>query len=386
MNETILKVTNVSKQYRLGSIGTGTLRNDFKRFWYKILKKEDPFIKVGAVNDREKKTESSYVWALKDIDFSVNKGEVIGILGKNGAGKSTLLKVLSKITYPTKGKVEYNGKIASLLEVGTGFHEELTARENIFLNGAILGMKKSEIASKLDEIISFSGCLNYIDTPVKRFSSGMRVRLAFSVAAFLDPDIFIIDEVLAVGDFDFQAKAIQKIKEISETKKRTILFVSHDMQSIVSLCSRCILLSNGEIIMQGPTNKVVDKYINDKSLSSEGFDFTYKIKEDRLYIKTICSEYKVINDGVMVIKIRDFKGNEIVNYTKDLIDGETLEKSFSFDVRYLNTGVYSMHIRIRANSNITGTDKIIESPHYPIEITKNETRNKSILALEFNGL
>jgi lipopolysaccharide transport system ATP-binding protein len=252
LNNTILRVTNVSKQYRLGTLGTKTIGGDVHRWWTtKILGKEDPFLKVGDVNDRTSKGKSDFVWALKDINFEVKRGEVLGIIGKNGAGKSTLLKLLSRITSPTTGSIESWGRMASLLEVGTGFHPELTGRENIFLNGAILGMTKGEIKRKLDEIIDFSGCALYIDTPVKRYSSGMTVRLGFAVAAFLDPEILIVDEVLAVGDAEFQKKAIGKMKEVSFEQGRTVLFVSHNLSSINNLCNKGIVLSNGRIDKYG---------------------------------------------------------------------------------------------------------------------------------------
>ena len=251
MKDTIIKVENLSKQYRLGLVGTGSIGDDLKRWWFKLRGKEDPFLKIGDINDRATKGKSDYVWALKDINFEVRRGEVLGIIGKNGAGKSTLLKILSKITSPTTGSVKFNGRIASLLEVGTGFHPELTGRENIFLNGAILGMTKMEINSKLDEIIDFSGCERYIDTPVKRYSSGMTVRLAFAVAAFLEPDILIIDEVLAVGDAEFQKKAIGKMQDISQGEGRTVLFVSHNMAAVQSLCTSAIVLKNGTIDFNG---------------------------------------------------------------------------------------------------------------------------------------
>ncbi|HET7818096.1 MAG TPA: ABC transporter ATP-binding protein, partial [Bacteroidia bacterium] len=212
MPDVVIKVENLGKQYRLGRVGTGTLAHDLNRFWHSIRGKEDPYLKIGDVNKRDEKGESDLVWALKDINFEVKQGEVLGIIGKNGAGKSTLLKILSQITSPTTGSVNIKGRIASLLEVGTGFHPELTGRENIFLNGAILGMKKLEIKSKFDEIVAFSGIEKYIDTPVKRYSSGMYVRLAFAVAAHLDPEILIIDEVLAVGDAEFQKKCLGKMK------------------------------------------------------------------------------------------------------------------------------------------------------------------------------
>ncbi|WP_417875141.1 polysaccharide ABC transporter ATP-binding protein [Xanthomarina gelatinilytica] len=259
---TILKAENISKQYRLGLVGTGTLSHDLNRWWAGIRGKEDPYLKVGSVNDRSTKADSEYVWALKDINFEVQQGEVLGIIGKNGAGKSTLLKILSRVTIPTTGEIKTKGRIASLLEVGTGFHPELTGRENIYLNGAILGMSKAEIKSKEAEIIAFSGCERYVDTPVKRYSSGMRVRLAFAVAAFLEPDILVIDEVLAVGDAEFQKKAIGKMQDISKGEGRTVLFVSHNMDSIMRLCTRAILMKNGNIIENGPVSKVIDKYLS----------------------------------------------------------------------------------------------------------------------------
>lgn len=231
----ILKAENISKQYRLGTVGTGTLSHDLNRWWHKIRGKEDPYLRIGDTNDRTTKGESDYVWALQDINFEAQRGEVLGIIGKNGAGKSTLLKILSKVTAPTTGSIKSKGRIASLLEVGTGFNGELTGRENVFLNGAILGMTKKEITSKLDEIIAFSGCERYIDTPVKRYSSGMTVRLAFAVAAFLEPEILVIDEVLAVGDAEFQKKAIGKMQDISKGEGRTVLFVSHNMAAVRSL-------------------------------------------------------------------------------------------------------------------------------------------------------
>lgn len=257
----ILQVNNISKQYRLGLVGTGTLSDDLKRWWYKIQGKEDPFLSVGEVNDRSIAGLSNYIWALKNINFEVKEGEVLGIIGKNGAGKSTLLKILSRVTSPTTGDIKTKGKIASLLEVGTGFHPELTGLENIYLNGAILGMSKAEIKIKEEEIIEFSGCARYIDTPVKRYSSGMRVRLAFAVAAFLEPDILVIDEVLAVGDAEFQKKAIGKMQDISRGEGRTVLFVSHNMAAVKSLCTRAMVLEHGEIVFEGTTENAISYYL-----------------------------------------------------------------------------------------------------------------------------
>lgn len=257
----VIRVENLSKQYRLGTIGTGTLSHDLNRWWYTIRGKEDPYLKVGESNDRSKKAIGEYVWALKDINFEITQGDVVGIIGRNGAGKSTLLKILSRTTLPTTGTVKAKGRIASLLEVGTGFHPELTGRENIFLNGAILGMRKAEIQKKLDEIIDFAGVERYVDTPVKRYSSGMYVRLAFAVAAHLEPEILIIDEVLAVGDAEFQKKCLGKMRDVSE-QGRTVLFVSHNMTAVNSLCSNCIFLKNGQIVSIGGTEKIVNEYLS----------------------------------------------------------------------------------------------------------------------------
>jgi lipopolysaccharide transport system ATP-binding protein len=260
MTDIILKAENISKQYRLGLVGTGTISHDLNRWWYRIRGKEDPYLKVGESNDRSTKGNSDYVWALQDINFEVHRGEVLGIIGKNGAGKSTLLKILSKVTSPTTGEIKTRGRIASLLEVGTGFHGEMTGRENIYLNGAILGMTKKEVSSKIEEIIEFSGCQRYIDTPVKRYSSGMTVRLAFAVAAFLEPEILVIDEVLAVGDAEFQKKAIGKMQDISKGEGRTVLFVSHDLSAISVLANRTVVLANGRIAAIEETSKAISYY------------------------------------------------------------------------------------------------------------------------------
>ena len=261
-NNIAIEFENVGKQYRLGLVGTGTLQHDLNR-WFQtsILGKEDPYLKIGEVNDRSTKGNSDYVWALKDISFKVEQGDVVGIIGKNGAGKSTLLKLLSHITAPTTGHITYRGRIASLLEVGTGFHPEMTARENIYMNGSIMGMTRHEIDRKLDEIVDFAGIARYLDTPVKRFSSGMTVRLGFAVAAFLEPEILVVDEVLAVGDAEFQKKAIGKMKDVSSTGGRTVLFVSHNMSAVKSLCRKGVVLNNGQIDFIGQTEKAVNHYL-----------------------------------------------------------------------------------------------------------------------------
>ena len=279
MSRKSIVVNNISKQYRLGQVGTGSLKNDMSRFWHTIRGKEDPFLQVGMLNDRSKKYNSDWIWALKDIDFSVEEGEVLGIIGRNGAGKSTLLKILSKITAPTKGEIEVHGRIASLLEVGTGFHPDLTGRDNIYLNGAVLGMRKNEIKSKLDAIIDFSGVEGYIDTPVKRYSSGMKMRLGFAVAAFLEPDILIVDEVLAVGDAEFQKKCLGKIKNVSSEEGRTVLFVSHNLGAVKNLTSRCIMLEHGKLVDEGAPGKVIEDYLKMTTMPENTFIDQKRINE-----------------------------------------------------------------------------------------------------------
>ena len=267
MSTTAIQFDHVGKLYKLGLVGTGTLSHDLNRWWKTtVLRQEDPYLKIGETNDRSKKGSSDYVWALKDITFDVQEGDVVGIIGKNGAGKSTLLKLLSRVTSPTTGVIRARGRIASLLEVGTGFHPELTGRENIYMNGSIMGMTRQEITRKLDEIVDFAGVERYVDTPVKRYSSGMTVRLGFAVAAFLEPEILVVDEVLAVGDAEFQKKAIGKMQDVSKGEGRTVLFVSHNMAAVRSLCSKGVLLENGQIVYQGNTDDTINLYLNKESL------------------------------------------------------------------------------------------------------------------------
>ena len=306
----IIKAENISKQYRLGQVGTGTLSHDLNRWWHQIRGKENPYLKIGDTNDRSTKGESDYVWALQDINFEVERGEILGIIGKNGAGKSTLLKILSRVTATTTGSIKLVGRVASLLEVGTGFNGEMTGRENIYLNGAILGLTKKEITSKLDEIIDFSGCERYIDTPVKRYSSGMYVRLAFAVAAFLEPEILIIDEVLAVGDAEFQKKAIGKMQDISRTGGRTVLFVSHNMAAIKQLCTKTIMMENGMIVFEGDTNDGIDYYL--QSNQYDGYKGRYSneaIEESGIVSLALVDKNNIIRtefgfDETIVIKIK----------------------------------------------------------------------------------
>lgn len=258
----VLDVENVSKQYRLGEVGTGTLTHDLNRWWHKLRGNEDPYLKIGETNDRSKKGESDYVWALKDINFQIEQGKAVGIIGRNGAGKSTLLKLLSRVTKPTTGTIKYKGRIASLLEVGTGFHPDMTGRENIYLNGAILGMTRKEITRKFDEIVDFAGVERYIDTPVKRYSSGMYVRLAFAVAAHLESEILIVDEVLAVGDAEFQKKCLGKMGDVSKGEGRTILFVSHNMTAVETLCDHAISMREGTIVDIGNPGQLIRNYLS----------------------------------------------------------------------------------------------------------------------------
>ena len=275
-----IEFNHVGKQYRLGLVSTGTFNDDLRRWWtMHVRHKEDPFLKIGETNDRSHKGNSNYVWALKDINFNIEQGDVVGIIGKNGAGKSTLLKLLSRVTTPSVGEIRARGRIASLLEVGTGFHPEMTGRENIYLNGAIMGMTKQEITRKLDEIVDFSGCERYIDTPVKRYSSGMTVRLGFAIAAHLEPEILVVDEVLAVGDAEFQKKAIGKMQDVSKGGGRTVLFVSHNMGSVRRLCKKGILLENGSVKFEGNINDTIENYLSDQIIQSsfEGIDGDEKI-------------------------------------------------------------------------------------------------------------
>jgi lipopolysaccharide transport system ATP-binding protein len=280
MSDIVLKVEDIAKQYRLGQVGTGTLSHDLNRWWHKTRGKEDPYLKVGDKNDRTTMSESDYVWVLQNISFDVRQGDVLGIIGKNGAGKSTLLKVLSQITAPTKGEIKIKGRIASLLEVGTGMHPELTGRENIYLNGSILGMTRKEITRKLDDIVDFSGCAKYIDTPVKRYSSGMMVRLGFAVASFLEPEILIVDEVLAVGDAEFQEKAIGRMQDVSTKEGRTVLFVSHNLLSVRNLCKTGLVLDKGTLAFSGTADQAVDFYRTSIFESIEKSDLTER-KEAR---------------------------------------------------------------------------------------------------------
>ena len=315
-----LKAENISKQYRLGQVGTGSLSHDLNRFWHQIRGKEDPYLKIGDSNDRTQKGNSDYVWSLRDINFEIEQGDAVGIIGRNGAGKSTLLKLLSKVTKPTTGRILTNGRIASLLEVGTGFHPEMTGRENVFLNGAILGMTRKEITRKFDEIVDFSGVERYIDTPVKRYSSGMYVRLAFAVAANLESEILIVDEVLAVGDAEFQKKCLGKMGDVSKGEGRTVLFVSHNMTAVKELCSKGILLNQGLLNYQGDiantifeyqkSSQIQSSYLHSGSLDSALGNENIRILE--FYVKPLNDGFLDIDSG-MKVKLRFYNFQENIN-------------------------------------------------------------------------
>ena len=324
---TAIEFGHVSKQYRLGLVSTQTLAHDIRRFWItNILGKEDPYLKIGETNDRTSKGESDYVWALKDIDFKIEQGDVVGIIGKNGAGKSTLLKLLSRVTGPTTGTIRAHGRIGSLLEVGTGFHPEMTGRENIFMNGAILGMSRAEIQAKLDDIIDFSGCARYIDTPVKRYSSGMTVRLGFAVAAFLEPEILVVDEVLAVGDAEFQKKAIGKMQDVSKGEGRTVLFVSHNMASVKALCKYGVLLENGMLKYMGDIKDTIDQYIGNRANSQNAYfgDLSLAPGNENIKVRSfevlpIEGKSVTVETGIcMRLKFINYKPNIILDYTFEL--------------------------------------------------------------------
>lgn len=378
MSNIVIKATDISKQYRLGLVGSGTLRDDAARFWAKVRGKEDPTLTVGQVNDRTQKSNSDYVWALKDINFDVQQGEILGIIGKNGAGKSTLLKILSKITAPTTGSIKIKGRIASLLEVGTGFHGELTGRENIYLNGAVLGMSRREVTRKLDEIVDFAGVEKYMDTPVKRYSSGMTVRLGFAVAAHLDPDILVVDEVLAVGDAEFQKKAIGKMKDVSTQDGRTILFVSHNMSSVKSLCTRGLLLKNGNIYFDGDIDKTVGKYLgaDNDQLNHRQLDITWDLVDFQLFSLEVKAKNKEITAPItrddilefvvrydyrkkmadrldLIFVVKNDEGIDVLvtntSYNEnELILGEHILKMY-IPNRFLNEGVYFVDIYVAEN-------------------------------------
>ena len=356
-----IQFDGVGKQYRLGLVGTGSLQHDINRWWQtSILGKEDPYLKIGEVNDRSKKGTSDYVWALKDISFKVEQGDVVGIIGKNGAGKSTLLKLLSHITAPSTGHISYRGRIASLLEVGTGFHPEMTARDNIYMNGSIMGMGKHEIDRKLDEIVDFAGIERYLDTPVKRFSSGMTVRLGFAVAAFLEPEILVVDEVLAVGDAEFQKKALGKMKEVSSGGGRTVLFVSHNMNAVKNLCKRGIILENGMQVYDSNAIDAVDYYLhNGLDDLDENTEIKNRINMTVPYIKI---------DSISFNGTTNSKSTIVCNqkYLDVAVEGETklpIKTDLSFTLRNMD----EVPLATYGEGHMTGYVDTIEPGKFKIE-------------------
>jgi ABC-type polysaccharide/polyol phosphate transport system ATPase subunit len=375
-----IEVENLSKAYQLGQIGTGTISRDLERFWTtKIRGKEDPFLKIGQTNDRTTKGESDIVWSLRDLNFEIEQGDAVGIIGRNGAGKSTLLKLLSRVTSPTTGSIKVKGRIASLLEVGTGFHPELSGRENIFLNGAILGMRKSEIQRKFDEIVDFAGVERYIDTPVKRYSSGMYVRLAFAVAAHLESEILIVDEVLAVGDAEFQKKCLGKMGDITKGEGRTVLFVSHNMGSINQLCQKSILLKNGLLQNLGKTNDIIDIYLNNAHESTRGFNIAYQIFGGILRCTTSNDGDILISEGSFFVKILDYNGFEIMLYEKKIKKNESANRHFEIDVSSLNSGMYSIQAKVWAISEI-GTNIVLVTSFLPLAIKGRDMSHRQVFA------
>lgn len=358
MSRKVIEFDNVGKQYVLGTIGTGTLSQDLNRWWARIRGKEDPFLKIGEVNDRTKKGESNFVWALKDINFSVDEGDVVGIIGKNGAGKSTLLKILSRVTSPTVGTIKVKGRIASLLEVGTGFHPEMTGRENIYMNGTIMGMTKTEIDRKLDEIVDFAGVEKYLDTPVKRYSSGMMVRLGFAIAAHLEPEILVVDEVLAVGDAEFQKKAIGKMQDVSKGEGRTVLFVSHNMAAVRSLCKKGIVMKNGSIDSIGDITSAIERYLNNND-DAENVNIIDSVKclKSTLHIESVeinetSKTHSIIRNGQEKLKVR--------------ITG-TLDEALDYDLMLILKNEIGMPYATYAPGHYRGDIQHLEKGKFVIE-------------------
>jgi len=375
MSNTVIEFNNVGKQYILGMIGTGTLSQDLNRWWANIRGKEDPYLKIGETNDRTQKGDSRFVWALRDINFKVKQGDVVGIVGKNGAGKSTLLKILSRVTSPTTGDIKIKGRIASLLEVGTGFHPEMTGRENIFMNGSIMGMTKAEIKSKFDEIVDFAGVAKYVDTPVKRYSSGMMVRLGFAIAAHLEPEILVVDEVLAVGDAEFQKKAIGKMQDVSKGEGRTVLFVSHNMAAVRSLCTRGVMLKNGMVDFIGTISDTLDHYLkNDEENQAEKIINNIKWKKDCLTID------KVLINGTEEASSTITSQQE---YLDVHIEGQTTE-DLTYDVMLIFRNKDGMPLASFADGHYFGEIQHIKQGFFSIDrrIQLPEILNKGILNVD----
>ena len=368
-----IKVEKLGKAYQLGQIGTGTISRDLERWYASMRGKEDPFLRIGESNNQNTKSENNVVWSLKDINFEIEQGDAVGIIGRNGAGKSTLLKILSKVTAPTTGRISGKGRIASLLEVGTGFHPELSGRENIFLNGAILGMRKKEIQRKLEEIVDFAGIERYLDTPVKRYSSGMYVRLAFAVAAHLESEILIVDEVLAVGDAEFQKQCLGKMNEVSKREGRTVLFVSHNMANVIDLCPKSILLNNGSIQKISDTSSVIETYTRTKTKGLGMWNRSHPLNSivsvmsvwlsngSKIVNKIYNKENHYIN---IKIQVQDYKQFESIAFEMLNKDGISIFCSHDYDIskpKYAN-GEYCLRILVPNN---------LRPGHYYINVGTN---------------
>ncbi len=386
----VIKVENLSKFYKLGLIGGGTLSGDLSRWWARARGKPDPLLKIGEMDHGNKSGE--YIWALRDINFEVNQGEVLGIIGKNGSGKSTLLKIISHITAPTSGEIKIKGRIGALLEVGTGFHPELTGRENVFLNGAILGMTKAEVTRKFDEIVDFSGVEQFIDTPVKRYSSGMKVRLAFAVAAHLDPEILVIDEVLAVGDVEFQKKCLGKMGEVAH-EGRTVLFVSHNMGAVRSLCTQAILLDNGRISGTGVVSDIISQYITDKRVETTKVvtlvpQLDANVSFTKVWITdhqgNLSADIDVLNPFMIGLEFRVLRhttDTEITFMLSNSNDVNVLFSSLSDGNNKafveLKPGLYQATIRIRENFLVPDMYTVYISAHNPNKLSIDTRKNVS---------
>jgi lipopolysaccharide transport system ATP-binding protein len=373
MSEVAIKFENISKQYRLGNIGTGTLSHDLKRWWtVKVRGQEDPYLKIDQVIDFDGQTGSDYVWALQDIDFEVKQGEVLGIIGKNGAGKSTLLKILSRVTTPTTGQIMARGRIASLLEVGTGFHPEMTGRENVYMNGSIMGMTKVEINKKFEEIVDFAGVGRYIDTPVKRYSSGMTVRLGFAIAAHLEPEILVVDEVLAVGDAEFQKKAIGKMHDVSQYQGRTVLFVSHNMTAIEQLCSGVMLIDKGKILLTGNTVDVINKYLETNAIVAGRIIDSMRINNKQIMVESITINGSTSNTIEISPKENELK----INIRGTIAE----ERRMAIEVRFFDQ--YDHLQMLFSPGHLYGQVKLFNKGNFemnetitlPDSLTKNEFR------------
>jgi lipopolysaccharide transport system ATP-binding protein len=413
----VIEIKNLSKIYDLGLVGTGSLSKDLNRSWAKLRGKPDPYATLVELNDRTQKSSSNMVYALKDINFSVDQGEVLGIIGKNGAGKSTLLKILSQITSPSTGTIKMRGRVASLLEVGTGMHPEMTARQNIYLNGSLMGMRRHEITSKLDEILDFSGVEKYIDTPVKRFSSGMSVRLGFAVAAFLEPEILIVDEVLAVGDYEFQKKAIGKMQDVSKGLGRTVLFVSHNMASIKKLCNKGIVLSKGQIIYQGGVTESINHYLNNNKRTGSKKEWKFENAPGNKKIKILNfsvlgenNDTNIFIDSLIKIRYAIYSNIEkstlgttirILNHDEQVVfsDGTLISKNSNskkkiyqiettIPSKFLNSGLYTINVVVGENKRyvLFNMDNIVSfQVKYGGDI-KHSVRQKGIIYSELDWL